>query len=135
MCFGEAIHTCLIKNYCDFSGRARRSEYWWFALAQTLYLVFVMVVGIAVIDSLNLSFDLFQVVWIVSFLPILLPSLAVQVRRLHDTGRSGLWILLSFVPCVNYIFAIVLLVWFCQDSDEDENEYGYSPKYQIPLNP
>ena len=102
--FGDAIKICFSK-YADFEGRARRSEYWWF------YLFGVLVSWIPYLG------------WLAS-LAILIPSLAVGARRLHDTGRSGWWQLLLFT-CVGWIF---LIIWWCEDSQGD-NEYGPSPKY------
>ncbi|MNZ89121.1 Inner membrane protein YhaI [compost metagenome] len=60
-------------------------------------------------------------------LAILLPSLALVVRRLHDTGRSGWWVLIGFIPLIGFI---VLLVFMCTDSDPDTNQYGPNPKYE-----
>ena len=95
MDFMTAVRTCLSK-YVDFSGRARRSEFWWFAL-------FTFLVGIVtgVIDSiLGTDYDNSTggLVNSLGSLALLLPSLAVAVRRLHDTGRSGWWILLGLIP-------------------------------------
>ena len=106
----------VLSNYAGFSGRARRSEYWWFSL-------FGFLVGLvaAVLDgALSLGF-----LYPLAVLALLLPSLAVGVRRLHDTGRSGWWMLLGLVPLVG---AIVLLVFFVQDSDAGTNAHGPSPK-------
>ncbi len=99
MGFAESIKTCLTK-YATFSGRASRSEFWWFYLAQ------IIIYGIA--SSVS------EVVYAVAFLLLLLPSLAVQVRRVHDTGHCGWWILCP-------IYNIIL---YCSASDEGENEYG-----------
>ena len=98
MSFADAVRSVLSK-YVVFAGRARRSEFWWFALfAGIVYIV----AGIldAVIGS--------QVIGYLVALALLLPSLAVTVRRLHDTGRSGWWILIGIIPLIG---AIVLLVF------------------------
>lgn len=104
-----------LKKYADFTGRARRKEYWMFTL---FYLIFFLVtVGIDV--ALGTTF-----IATIYSLGLLLPSLAIGARRLHDTGRSGWWQLLCFIPVIGLIVMIVFLV---QDS-QDENDYGANPK-------
>jgi len=121
MGFGEAIQSCF-RQYVGFSGRARRSEYWWFAL-------FGLIVGIVanLIDTMlgTMSEDTnIGVIGTIASLALLLPSLAVAVRRLHDTSRTGWWILIGLIPIVGWI---VLIVFYLQDSHPD-NKYGPSPK-------
>jgi uncharacterized membrane protein YhaH (DUF805 family) len=116
MSFSDAVSTCL-RKYATFSGRARRSEYWWFALANVL----VAVVAALVDQILGTS-----VVSLLVTLALLLPSLAVAVRRLHDTGRTGWWCFIALVP---FVGAVVLLVFECLDSTPGDNQYGPSPKY------
>jgi uncharacterized membrane protein YhaH (DUF805 family) len=111
----DAVRTVLGK-YADFSGRARRSEYWWFALA---YLVVYVVATI--IDQ---AFG-FPILTLIVGLGLLVPSLAVSVRRLHDTDRSGWWLLLGLIP----FGGIVVLVFECMDSQPGTNRFGPSPKY------
>jgi uncharacterized membrane protein YhaH (DUF805 family) len=133
MDFMTAIRTCLSK-FVDFSGRARRSEYWYFAL-------FTFLVGIvtSILDAiLGTDYDNTSggLVNTLGSLVLFLPSLAVGVRRLHDTGRSGWWILIGLIPIIGWI---VLIVWFCTDSKPD-NQYGPNPKgapgtYQPPTTP
>ncbi len=94
MTFQDSIRTCFNK-YVDFSGRASRSEYWWFFL----FLVIVFVVASMISTT----------AYYVAALATLLPSLAVAVRRLHDTGRSGWWVLIGLIPVVGGIILIVLL--------------------------
>jgi uncharacterized membrane protein YhaH (DUF805 family) len=114
MSFAESIRTCFSK-YVEINGRATRSEYWWFALFTALVYA-VLVVLVAVVNS----------VWpLIFLLALILPSLAVSIRRLHDTSRSGWWYLLSIVP----FCSLVLLVFFCLDSHGD-NQYGPNPKAQ-----
>ena len=115
MSFPDAVRTALSK-YATFSGRARRSEYWWF----TLFTVIVYV-ATSIIDAVIGK----EVVTLLASLAFLLPALAVTVRRLHDTSRSGWWILIGIVPLVG---AIVLLVFEVQDSHPGTNAYGPSPK-------
>lgn len=116
MGFGEAVSTCLSK-YAGFSGRARRSEYWWFFL----FNIIVSIVATVVDAALGTAF----VALLVS-IALLLPGIAVGVRRLHDTGRSGWWLLIALVPLVG---AIVLIVFFATDSLPETNSYGESPKH------
>ena len=120
MDFMTAVRTCLSK-YVDFSGRARRSEYWYFVL-------FNLVVNIVttILDNL-LGMD-FEgsggILSTVAGLALFLPGLAVGVRRLHDTDRSGWWILIGLIPIIGWI---LLIVWYCTDSKPD-NQYGPNPK-------
>ena len=126
MDFMTAVRTCLSK-YVDFSGRARRSEYWYFAL-------FNFLVGIVtnILDAiLGTGYDGATSGGLVNSLVALalfLPGLAVAVRRLHDTGRSGWGILLVFAIIVGWI---VLLDWFVSDSKADD-QYGPNPKLADP---
>ena len=112
MSFVDAVRTCFSK-YADFSGRARRSEYWWFALFYGL--VTLVLVLLVYVTGSSLPMLL--------ILGLVVPTIAVSVRRLHDTSKSGWWYLLSFVP----FGSIVLLVFFCLDSHPD-NQYGPNPK-------
>ncbi|MBC7271754.1 MAG: DUF805 domain-containing protein [Streptomyces sp.] len=106
----------VIKKYAVFSGRARRKEYWMFVLFYLIFYVVLAAVG-AAIDA----------VWLPVLLTValLLPGLGVNVRRLHDTGRSGWWILIGLVPLVG---SIVMLVFTCSDSQPGPNQYGPNPK-------
>ena len=110
------------KKFAVFTGRARRKEYWVFALINVL-----IIVGLSVVDSLVGTFDVETGVGLLSgvyALACLIPSISVGIRRLHDTGRSGWWLLLSIIPIVG----LVLLVFLLQDSKPGDNEYGPSPK-------
>ena len=104
-----------LKKYADFTGRARRKEYWMFIL---FYLIFY--IALTVIDAAIGSYALAALF----SLALLLPTISIAARRLHDTGRSGWWQLISLIPILG---GIVLLVFLVQDSHE-ENEYGESPK-------
>lgn len=104
-----------MKDYATFTGRARRKEYWMFIL---FYMIFC--IALAVIDTvLGTGFlsGLFM-------LALFIPSISVAARRLHDTGRSGWWQLISFIPIIG---VIVLLIFLVQDS-HDDNQYGVNPK-------
>ena len=113
----------VLKKYAVFKGRARRKEYWMFVLWNFIIsLVLGVVVGI--IDGVIKS----QALSVISFLyvlAVLLPSLAVFVRRMHDTGRSGWWIFINLIPLIGQIVALVFLV---QDSKPGDNQYGPNPK-------
>ena len=104
-----------LKKYADFTGRARRKEYWMFIL---FYLIFYIV--LTAIDTVIGSYILAALF----SLALLLPTISVAARRLHDTGRSGWWQLISLIPILG---GIVLLVFLVQDGHE-ENEYGKNPK-------
>ena len=105
----EATKLFFIR-YADFNGRSRRSEFWW---AQLTVGILGGVIGMIIP---NLS-------WIWS-LAVLVPSIAISIRRLHDIGKSGWWYLIILIPLVG---TIILLVWFCTDSTED-NQWGPNPK-------
>jgi uncharacterized membrane protein YhaH (DUF805 family) len=125
MSFAEAVKTCLSK-YATFAGRARRSEYWWFVLFNVIVSIVAAIIdGAAGTDLENSSTG---VVGGIVALALILPSLAVTARRLHDTGRSGWWILIGIIPLIG---AIILIVFACQDSD-GVNQYGPNPKFDQP---
>lgn len=114
----------VLRNYVTFSGRARRREYWMFVLIS-------MLIGVA------LTFvetggkmpgpDQYTLLPTLYYLAVFLPGLAVAVRRLHDTGRSGWWLLIGIIP---FLGSLVLLVFMCLDS-EAENQYGPNPKTPV----
>ena len=115
----------VLKKYADFGGRARRKEYWMFALFNFLIYIAILIFS-AILGSIDNSLALIGSLLLVIYgLAIFVPSLAVAVRRLHDTGRSGWWFLIAFVPVVG---GIILLVFTVQDSVPGENEYGKNPK-------
>jgi len=110
-------YLAVLKNYAGFSGRARRTEYWMFFLIN-----FIIVV---VLDVIGLALKLGTYLGIIYSLAVLLPALAVAVRRLHDTGRSGWWVLISFVPLVG---TIILIVFLATEGQPGDNQYGPNPK-------
>jgi uncharacterized membrane protein YhaH (DUF805 family) len=115
----------VLRKYAVFSGRARRKEYWMFLLIN----IIITIVLIA-IDSLIGTFRPRAGVGLLEglySLAVLIPSLAVTVRRLHDIGRSGWWILIGLIP---FIGGIVLLIFALLDSEPGSNEYGPNPKRQ-----
>lgn len=106
----------VLKKYAVFSGRARRQEYWMFFLVNFIVSVVLAIIG----WTIDMAF--LQSLYT---LAVLLPGLGVTVRRLHDTGRSGWWILIGLVPLVG---TIVLLVFMASDSQPGNNQYGPNPK-------
>ena len=114
---------CLTKKYACFSGRARRQEYWLFVLFNIIASIVVGVIGGALASATGVV--VFSLLSNIYSLAVLIPSLAVTCRRMHDTGRSGWWWLISFIPVVGWI---VLLVFCCLDSQPGENQYGPNPK-------
>jgi uncharacterized membrane protein YhaH (DUF805 family) len=114
--------TCMQK-YADFSGRARRTEYWMFSLFSFIFAIVAIVLdnvlGTAVED---VGYGLFYMVF---GLAITIPSLAVLVRRLHDVGKSGWWMFISIIPLIGGIWLFILTV---TEGDSGRNEYGENPK-------
>ena len=113
----------VLKKYAVFSGRARRKEYWYFSLFNLL-----ITIVLAVIDGMTGTLIAEANIGLLGgiyALAILIPFLAVSVRRLHDTDRSGWWLLIVLIPLIG---AIVILVFMVQDSKPNENQYGSNPK-------
>ncbi|MBA9083889.1 uncharacterized membrane protein YhaH (DUF805 family) [Fontibacillus solani] len=112
----------VLKNYVGFEGRARRKEYWMFVLFN-----FIISFVLGFIQGFTKAFvDIGNILTILYNLAVFIPALAVTFRRLHDTGRSGWWVLISLIPIAG---GIVMLVFTCLDSDEGNNKYGPNPKY------
>ncbi|MGF1688100.1 DUF805 domain-containing protein [Photobacterium japonica] len=100
-----------LKKYADFTGRARRTEYWMFIL---IYLIINVV-----LSALGL-----EVASFILGLALLIPSTSIAARRLHDTGRSGWWQLIALIP----IIGVLVLIYFLAQDSHDTNEYGENPK-------
>ena len=133
---------CFTKHYADFSGRARRSEYWGTMLFNVLIQaglnIILSIVATILLSSIKINGEatfsplffllldtpiyIYSLIWF-------LPGLAVAVRRLHDIGKSGLNVLWVFLPIIGWI---MLLYWFCQDSELGENKWGANPKFVNP---
>ncbi|EGU43156.1 hypothetical protein VII00023_18349 [Vibrio ichthyoenteri ATCC 700023] len=109
-------YLAVLKKYAVFSGRSRRKEYWMFFL---INLIFTLLLGF--VDGLLGT----VVLGFVYSLAILIPSIAVGVRRLHDTGRTGWWLLISLIPIIGIL---VLIYFMVGDSAPGHNEYGPNPK-------
>ncbi|MCC8182962.1 MAG: DUF805 domain-containing protein [Clostridiales bacterium] len=116
MSFSEAIVSAF-SQYATFSGRARRSEYWYFTLFNYLATAVLYVVGLALPILSWLPF--------VYFVATVVPGLAVSWRRLHDIGKSGGYYFVGLIPLIG---EIILLVWFFTDSQPGSNKYGPCPK-------
>lgn len=113
----------LTRKYATFAGRARRKEYWYFILFYCIAIIALVVVdGLAGTFSEEAEIGLFSGLFI---LATIVPSIAVTVRRLHDTDRSGWWVLINFVP---FLGALVLFVFAVLDSQPGENRFGPNPK-------
>ena len=116
----------VIKQYADFSGRARRKEYWMFALFNFIFALLAMVldnvIGITFDNIPNIPYGY---IYMLYFLALLIPGLAVAVRRLHDIGKSGWWLLISLIPIIGGIWLFVL---FVTDSEAESNKWGANPK-------
>ena len=113
----------VLKNYAGFSGRARRKEYWFFVLFN-----FIITLALFFVDVLIGAFNPQTGMGVLSglySLAVFIPTFAVTVRRLHDTSRTGWWLLIAFIPLIG---AIVLLVFMFLDSTSGTNEYGPDPK-------
>ena len=129
MGFMDAVKNAIMNNYANFSGRASRSEYWWFALFG-----FVVNASANIIDAILgieiISGSPYGPLTSIAILALLLPQISLVVRRLHDTGRSGWMYLLALIPCVGFI---ILLVFLVQDGEPHPNAYGDVPTNILPV--
>lgn len=107
----------VLKKYAQFGGRSRRKEYWMYALIGSIFVILLSIVE-GLLGLTGILSGIYS-------LAVLIPGVAVFVRRLHDTGHSAWWILLGLVPLIG---PIVLLVFMVQDSQPGNNEYGPNPK-------
>jgi len=107
----------VLKKYAVFNGRARRKEYWYFVLFNVI--INIILSGI---DNFTIGTGLLNGLY---SLAVLIPGIAVSVRRLHDTDRRGWWVLIGLIPIIGWI---VLLIFMVQDGKPGENQYGSNPK-------
>lgn len=107
----------VLRRYAVFDGRASRPEFWWFQLANAIVVVLLYIILAAVGASRAIA-DLYQ-------LAVLLPSIGVQIRRLHDTDRSGWWILFGLIPIIGWI---VMIIWLASRGTPGPNRYGPGPR-------
>lgn len=116
------------QHYVDFSGRARRKEYWYFFLCGVIFAFLIGFIFAIIADIANISDEsskqIENIIIGIIYIGIILPSLSVSVRRLHDVGRSGWWYLLSFTV----IGWLPLIVWFCTNTNPQSNKWGLPAK-------
>ena len=117
MSMQEAIQTCYSK-YATFSGRATRSEYWYFYL--------LVMVGNMLFNGLASKIGFFGIISLLWTVGNFIPQLAAGVRRLHDINKAGTWILIGLIPIVGWI---VLIIWMVRDSDYQDNQFGPATKH------
>ena len=115
-------YTDVLKQYAVFSGRAQRPEFWWFVLFNVIISAVLTLIdrmlGATIGANIGILSSLYS-------LAVLIPSIAVAVRRLHDTGRSGWWLLIGLVPIIGWI---ALIIFYVQDSEPGANQFGPNPK-------
>jgi len=120
MGFGEAIQSGF-RNYVGFNGRASRSEYWWWIL-----FAFLISIAANIVDrSLGGGMSTVGLLGGIVALALLLPNIAIGIRRLHDRDKSGWWLLLIFIPLVG---AIILVIWFVVRGTQGPNRFGPDPR-------
>ena len=108
-----------LKNLTNFNGRTRRREYWFYRLGLILFFMFPCIAGLLLA---GIDVDIADVIAAIAFIPL---TMAVTVRRLHDTNRSGWWYLLAFIPIIG---DLVLFIFMCLKGTEGENRFGKDPK-------
>ena len=127
MGFMDALTTVFRNKYATFSGRASRSEYWWaylgYFVIATVLQIFALVGGIILIDAGELAL-LPTLIALVGIVALIIPTIAVSVRRMHDTGKSGWMLLILIIPCIGFILWIV---WMVEDGQAHDNAYGPVP--------
>ena len=111
----------VLKKYAVFDGRASRREFWFFAFYN---IIAAAVMGLIAVKGMQYGYDGLTPLPLVYVLATLIPAISVMVRRLHDTGKSGWWFFVTFVPAIGHMWLFVLLVL---ESDRGANEYGPSP--------
>ena len=120
MTFNQSIRTCFQK-YVDFTGRAPRSEYWWF----TLFLILGNLAATMIdVTMFSVAADQYGPLNSIFSLATLLPGIAVSIRRLHDVDRSGWWLLIMFIPLIGWL---VLLFWEVSPGTPGANRFGPDP--------
>ena len=113
----------VLENYTNFTGRARRAEFWWYFLANLIISIVFNIVDAVLGTGMGAGLG---VIGFIYSLAVIVPGIAVGVRRLHDTDKSGWWMLLVFIPLVGII---VLIVFWATDAPPGPNKYGPSEKY------
>ena len=114
-----------LKQYFDFSGRARRKEYWMFCLFNLIIAYILNVIDSAIGLTFPVGIVELGILGVIYSLLLFIPGLAVGVRRLHDIGKSGWFYLIGLIPLVG---AIIVLIWFCKEGEHKTNKWGPDPK-------
>lgn len=121
----------ITKNYANFNGRARRSEYWYYTLMNIIIVIGLeILIGVCAASDLGVVSMILGAILVIYALGTFIPSLAVVVRRLHDQGKSGWFFCVAFIPLVGSIWLLVLL---CTEGTRGDNEYGSDPKNQTSM--
>lgn len=118
----------VLKNYAKFSGRARRSEYWYFVVFNVLFAILAMIIDNFLGTTIEIGYGValpYGYVYIAYILAVFIPGIAVAVRRLHDVGKSGWMLLVSLIPLIGVIWLLVLMF---TDSQLSSNKWGDNPK-------
>ena len=115
-------YTDVLKQYAVFSGRAQRPEFWWFVLFNVIISAVLTLIDRMLGATIGANIGILSSIY---SLAVLIPSIAVAVRRLHDTGRSGWWLLIGLVPIIGWI---ALIIFYVQDSEPGDNQFGPNPK-------
>ena len=125
MSFTDAVQNVVMNNYANWDGRASRSEYWWF----NLFNLIINIVTDVIDSSLGMGMIAYGVGYagFIALLSLLLPSISDSVRRLHDLGKSGWWLLIAIIPIVNFIGIFVILVFTLMEGEKQPNQYGNVP--------
>ena len=114
----------VLERYAKFDGRAGRAEFWWYVLANiVLYIALAIVMGIGFAISTALGV-IVAVLMAAAYLALIIPSIAVAIRRLHDTDKSGWWLLIAFIP----FGGLVLLVFYAMEGTNGPNGHGVGPE-------
>ena len=113
------------RGYFDFSGRARRKEYWYFTLYHAIATVLGELVAVTSFSDKSPLDVVFTAIFLLYFFASIIPSVAVTVRRLHDVDKSGWWYYIAFIPVIGAIWMLVLM---CTDGTKGPNQYGPDPK-------
>lgn len=107
----------VLERYAKFDGRAGRAEFWWFVLAN-----FLVYIALAILMQIS---GIFGILYVIYGLAMIVPSIAVAIRRLHDTDKTGWLLLLGFIPLLGFI---ILLVFYIQEGTNGPNQYGVAPE-------
>lgn len=122
----ENYRSVLTTKYADFDGRARRAEYWWFTLVNFGVIIGALVVTVILRAIAAPLGAIAALAYVAVWLGTLVPGIAAAIRRLHDTGKSGWFMLIALIP---FFGSIILLVFLFTDGSRESNAYGPSPKY------